>query len=108
VNRSRAEGRSDRIVVNVESDIQDLVPGFLANRRSDVQRILEALSKGDFDAIRIMAHSMKGAGGGYGFETISEIGAAMEQGAKQGNSIEIERWLAELRDYLERVDVVYV
>lgn len=97
-----------RIVVRVNAEIEDLVPGFLDNRRRDVGRILQALRTGDFEAVRILSHSMKGAGGGYGFDAISEIGAAMELGARARNAPEVELWLADLRDYLDRVEVVYV
>ena len=50
---------------------------------------------------------MKGSGGGYGLDAISDIGQSMEQAAKDGNREEIRKWAQELQDYLERVEVVY-
>lgn len=50
---------------------------------------------------------MKGSGRGYGFETITDIGRALEQAAKDKNSEEIKRRLSELKIFLERVEIVY-
>jgi hypothetical protein len=50
---------------------------------------------------------MKGAGGGYGFDYISEIGAAIEKAAKENNIEDLRRWVGELSIYLEKVEVVY-
>lgn len=98
---------SDRIEVRVDPDLEDLVPGFLDNRRKDVSR-LEALgAAGDFDGIKRIGHSMKGVGGGYGFDEITNIGAAVEAAAAGGDAAAVAAACARLRDYLERVDVVY-
>jgi hypothetical protein len=49
---------------------------------------------------------MKGAGGGYGFDAITEIGAALEEAAKQRNGAEIRDRVNELARYLDRVEVI--
>jgi HPt (histidine-containing phosphotransfer) domain-containing protein len=102
------ETHVQRIVVNVDAELEDLVPGFLENRRSDVGKMRAALSTGEFDAIRVLGHSMKGSGGGYGFNAITDIGRKIEDAAKAHDSDSIVRAIEELSDYLERVDVVYV
>jgi HPt (histidine-containing phosphotransfer) domain-containing protein len=97
----------DRIIVRVDADLEDLVPEFLENRREDVQTMTGALTRQDFETIRRLGHSMKGAGGGYGFDAITDIGRAIEEAAKAGQTAEIKRRIDELASYLERVDVVY-
>jgi HPt (histidine-containing phosphotransfer) domain-containing protein len=113
--RPRAEGTAmsdethgQRIVVSVDAELEDLVPGFLENRRSDVAKIRTALLTGDFDVIRVLGHSMKGSGGGYGFDAITTIGRTIEDAAKARDSESIARAVDELFDYLQRVDVVFV
>ena len=96
----------DRFVVNVDPDIEDIVPIFLQNRRDDVESISNALQQGDFETIRILGHSMKGAGGGYGFDAITDIGQYLEQAAKERNSEMVRKQVAYLAAYLERVVVV--
>ena len=50
---------------------------------------------------------MKGDGGGYGFDAISVIGAALEQAAARADRDAIRRHTAELIDFLARVTVMY-
>jgi len=99
--------QQDKIVVHVDADLQELIPGYLDNRHGDIQAMREALAQGDYETILILGHSMKGSGGGYGFDTITEIGSALEQAAKGREPDTIHRWVDELLRYLERVQVVY-
>ena len=96
----------DRFVVNVDPDIEDIVPIFLQNRHDDVESIIKALQHGDFETIRILGHSMKGSGGGYGFDGITDIGQYLEQAAKEQNSEMVRKQVKCIADYLERVEVV--
>ena len=50
---------------------------------------------------------MKGAGGSYGFDRVTEIAAVIEQAAKMAEASVIQRDLPLLDLYLERVEVVY-
>ena len=38
----------DKIVVHVDIDLEDLIPGFLENRQKDVQSLENALKENDF------------------------------------------------------------
>ncbi|MCC6707423.1 MAG: Hpt domain-containing protein [Gammaproteobacteria bacterium] len=97
---------TDRIPVVIDPDLADLVPGFLNNRRRDVEKLRAQLEAGNFADIRMIGHSMKGAGGGYGFDPITDIGAAIERAALAADSATIEQGIAQLADYLSRIDVV--
>jgi HPt (histidine-containing phosphotransfer) domain-containing protein len=98
----------EKIVVNVDSDIEDLIPGFLENRQEDVKSIYDALEKEDYETIRILGHSMKGVGGGYGFDEITDIGRSIEESAEGKNPEEVKKWVINLSNYLDRVEIVYV
>ncbi len=98
---------SERIVVNVDPDLEDLIPGFLNNRAKDVESIKGLLDTENFDAIRILGHSMKGAGGGYGFDPITDIGDKIESAAAGRDFATVAQANAELADYLSRVEPVY-
>ena len=95
------------IMVRVDRDIKDLIPEFLENKERDVNAIAAALTQRDYETIRVLGHGMKGSGGGYGFDMITEIGAALEQAALNGQDQDIRKWIDELEDYLGRVQVVY-
>jgi HPt (histidine-containing phosphotransfer) domain-containing protein len=93
--------------ISIDPDLRDLIPGFLQNRRQDIQTVQEALAIGKFDTIRTLGHCMRGDGGGYGFHLISEIGHALEKAALEKNSHEITARVQELNTYLGRIEVVY-
>lgn len=97
----------EKIIVRVDPDLEDLIPGFVENRHKDIQSVAEALAQHDFAAIAKIGHTMKGVGGGYGFDAITEIGRLIEQAAKDKNPQKIKASLNELSDYLERIDIVF-
>ena len=66
-----------------------------------------AVDTGEFETVRVLGHSMKGSGGGYGFDAITDIGMSLEEAAKDRNAENIRKWLAELASYLDRVEVIY-
>jgi hypothetical protein len=57
------------------------------------------------EGVRVTGHSMKGTGGGYGFDGLSEIGASIESAAKSGDLDAARSGLERLVDYLERVEI---
>ena len=99
--------QEEKVIVHVDPEIADLIPGFLENRHKDAQTMGAALSKGDFETIRVLGHSMKGAGGSYGFDAITDIGKSLEQAAKESDVERIAQSLHELSGYLDRLEVVY-
>ena len=104
---SGTEAVSEEIVVSVEEDLEDIVPGYLKNRAGDVTAIESALEAGEYDKVRVIGHSMKGTGGGYGFDELTNIGARLEVAGKSGEPEEVRKGLGELSEYLRRVKVVY-
>ena len=97
----------DAIILYIDHGLEDIVPGFLENRRRDV-RILEiALKENNLAQVQIIGHRMKGDGGGYGFDAISVMGDALEQAAAREDRMALQRHTAELIDFLARVTVVY-
>jgi hypothetical protein len=90
-------------VVGIDPDIQDLVPRFLENQKSNVSLILELAASGDFDSARRIGHNMKGTGKGYGFDVISGLGYSIEQAAARAAADEVEKLANELSRYLASV-----
>ncbi len=96
----------DKIKVNVPSYAVQLIPNFLKNREKDIKKLEASLKRKDFETIERLGHSMKGSGSIYGFDGVSELGKKIESSAKNGNSEEIKNSLSELKDYLNRVEIV--
>jgi HPt (histidine-containing phosphotransfer) domain-containing protein len=95
------------IVVRADRELEDLIPWYLEKRRKDVQKMRQAMEKGDYEGVRTLAHNMKGSGSGYGFEDITQIGAAMEKMARMGDKDSVGRKITELENYLKLVTVTY-
>lgn len=97
----------DKIVVHVDIDLEDLIPGFLDNRQSDLQKLEQALGDQDFETLRSIGHNIKGVGGGYGFHEMTVIGAAIEESAKE-NKLEVANEnVRKLSHYLSNIEIVY-
>lgn len=97
----------DRLTVEISRDLEDIVPVFLSNRKKDVQILRDALITQDFRTVQTLGHRMKGDGGGFGFDRITEIGAAMELAAKLEDPITIDQHIVLLEDFLNRVTIIY-
>ncbi|MBI3246997.1 MAG: response regulator [Deltaproteobacteria bacterium] len=95
------------VLAQVPAELQKLIPTYLTSQRDEVSQIRAALEQKDYDTIRSQGHAMRGAGGMFGFQAISEIGAALENAAKSQDGGAIRRCVDDLAAYLERVEVVY-
>ena len=91
------------IEVEIDPEIADLVPGYLANRRADLPLLRDALAAADFETLATLGHRMKGSGGAYGFKQITAIGGALEKAAKDADAAGVESHRAELEDLLRRL-----
>ncbi|MFK8068636.1 MAG: Hpt domain-containing protein [Gammaproteobacteria bacterium] len=97
----------DTITIQCDPDLEDLIPGYMNNRRKDITVIRECLKDDNFAQIHTLGHSMKGSGGGYGFDEITDLGSRLELAALASNKDEIDQVVETLEDYVNRVEVVY-
>jgi HPt (histidine-containing phosphotransfer) domain-containing protein len=80
-----------------------LFPKFLSNRAKDVVRIREALSRGEFAAIALLGHSMRGNGASYGLPHVSTIGTRIEAAADSKDATGVGACADELERYIKDV-----
>jgi HPt (histidine-containing phosphotransfer) domain-containing protein len=96
-----------KIVARIDPDLSDLIPGFLARKRLDVEAIRVAAAAGNHKALSDLGHKIKGEGGSYGLDRISEIGANLELAAKAQDAAEVQRQAEALEEFLDAVEIVY-
>lgn len=96
-----------KIVVHIDIDLEDLIPGFLENRQKDLLTLETALQESDFETLRSIGHNLKGVGGGYGFSDITSIGAEIEESAKINELDKLSENVKKLSHYLNNLEVVY-
>jgi len=108
--RGRMPDTSDciEIVVEIDSELLPIIPSFLESRWSDCALIERLLEDGNHDEISRLGHRLKGAGGSYGFDAITDIGIALERAAIRQDHEAVVQAAAMLQNYLKRVKVVYV
>lgn len=97
----------EKITVSIDPDLEDLIPGFLSNRKGDIEKLRNAFKNNSLEELRSIGHSLKGVGGGYGFQKITEIGAEIENLSKSSNLEEIGQLIDDLDEYLDCVEIVY-
>ena len=108
MDRDTHRETAEKIIVRVDRELEDLIPGFIENRNRDITAIRAAMDQADFDTVRSLGHGMRGAGGGYGFDAITDIGAAMESTANLKDATAIGRLTRQLSSYLDRIEIVFV
>ena len=100
------DGKStERITVVVDALVHPLIPAFLAQRLTDVGLLMNAIGTNDFARIGLLGHSMKGSGGSYGFDVITEIGRDIEVAAHVQDTAAIAAATARLEHYLAHVEI---
>jgi HPt (histidine-containing phosphotransfer) domain-containing protein len=91
--------------VKVDDALRELIPRFMAHRHAELARLTEAVASHDLDEARRIGHSLKGVGGGYGFEEITRLGADIERAARDCDEAALAALTAELTRYLDSVEV---
>jgi HPt (histidine-containing phosphotransfer) domain-containing protein len=86
------------LIVHPEPDLADLVPVYMERRQRDVIGLEDALLMGDYQTIFMLGHSMKGSGGGYGFDGITEIGGRLEIAGRDSDPDSVRAGIDDLRD----------
>jgi CheY-like chemotaxis protein len=104
---ANGDGSMKRQQIQVDADLRDLVPGFLEHKRADTGTIQAAIDCADYETISKIGHKMKGEGGSYGFNAVTEMGATLERAALARDLETARHTLAAFTEYLESVDVVY-
>jgi HPt (histidine-containing phosphotransfer) domain-containing protein len=96
---------AERIRLNVEPELRELVPGFLANRRKDLEAIARALHSGNLEAIRAVGHNIRCFSRVYGFDALTALGEEIQQAAAEHSTLRIVHAQTQLADYLSRIDL---
>lgn len=94
--------------IEVSNEIEDIMPMFIESVKRNVGTIQEALKSADFETVRKLAHQMKGAGGGYGFDRITELGSELEIAAKASNEQKCSELNQLIKSTIEETEIVFV
>jgi CheY-like chemotaxis protein/HPt (histidine-containing phosphotransfer) domain-containing protein len=96
-------GGLDPILLRVNARLAARIPEFLQNCRQNVVTMRDALDRVDFETVTSLGHQMRGSGGAYGFQAITDIGAALEKAAGSADNDVSRKWVNELSLYLDGI-----
>ncbi len=96
-----------QILVEVSKDLEDLIPEYLEAMIKSIDYIDTLVQANNFDELKSEAHKMKGHGGAYGFQYISDIGLLIEGFAKEQKVELIKKCLSELRAYMGKIKIEF-
>ena len=84
--------------------LAERTPAYLQSCRQNVLDMDAALDRADFETVTILAHNMRGSGGGFGFQAITNFGAALEQAADEVDTAAARGVVMDLSVYLDRLE----
>ena len=74
---------------------------YINHTSKELDKIKNQLNLASLDSIRTFGHNIKGSGGMYGFNEVTELGLLIENAAKEGNLDSIKSNLEVLEDFLQ-------
>jgi PAS domain S-box-containing protein len=84
--------------------LAEQTPAYLRNCRENLAVIQDALTRSDFPTVILLGHNLRGSGGGFGFQPLSDIGGGLEQAAAVADLALSRKWAGDLSAYLDQVD----
>ena len=87
-----------------DPEMGELVEMFVGDLPDRIQAIQSAMTAIDLEEIGRLAHQMKGAAGGYGFDQLTAVALGVEQAARGGDpAAQVLAQAATFVDALQRV-----
>jgi CheY-like chemotaxis protein len=86
------------------SRMMSIVDRFIPRLNEKMQNLEQAVAENNFDEVASIAHWLKGSGGNVGFSGFTALAAELEEHARNRESVEIKRQLAQVLQYTGRVN----
>jgi CheY-like chemotaxis protein/HPt (histidine-containing phosphotransfer) domain-containing protein len=81
------------------------IPAYLKSCQQNIVSMHSALAQGNFEPVAFLAHQMRGTGGAFGFQSITDISGTLQQAADRADiegSRSALRTLSQLLDEIEK------
>ncbi|BDQ34460.1 Hpt domain-containing protein [Pseudodesulfovibrio portus] len=96
-----------RIKVVIDPELQPIMGRYMEIRREEQDQLEAALAARDPESVRQLGHKLKGTGASFGFDVLTEWGAAIEMAGRDGDLDRAAEVAAEVRRFIDNVDIVY-
>ncbi|TWO70414.1 PAS domain S-box protein [Caenimonas sedimenti] len=92
-------------VVVLDPDIEPVLAGFVASRRTLIGELETAAGRGDRPEVRRLAHQLAGSFALYGFSWASECSRALEKDFESVSAQQVSESAEQLRRHLDTVEI---
>jgi CheY-like chemotaxis protein/HPt (histidine-containing phosphotransfer) domain-containing protein len=96
--------RNNAAKVRTNPKFAHLIPAYLQSCRQKIIALHEALDQRDFQTVTYLGHQMRGSGGAFGFQPITDIGTALQQATESADVDASRKWVDELSRYLDQAE----
>jgi HPt (histidine-containing phosphotransfer) domain-containing protein len=87
----------------MHEELDELRPLYVDYLRGEIDTFRSLLARRDLEDIRSLGHRLKGSGGSYGFQHISDLGEAIQYLQDSAEWEEIESLLHQLEETYEQL-----
>lgn len=93
--------------VYIDSELKALIPKYLKNREDEIEKLKQLLKEKEYEEISYIGHSLKGSGGGYGFDFLTKVGKKLQDNAELKNANELKTLIENYELYLNNLEIIY-
>lgn len=87
-----------------DADFAELLELFVEALPERTYALQAAVDEGDLQQVRCLTHQLKGAGGGYGFEGLTQVAGELEKACEQLRSVDlVAPYVDKLTKYIARI-----
>ena len=104
MDQSKSEQAPLRSEYSDEPEMAELIEYFVSELPNRARAIDDCLRKNQLDELRVLAHQLKGASGGYGFGQLGDAAAKLEQTIEtEGGCESIQSTVDDLLSLCQRI-----
>ena len=98
--------RKDSVPLPMNQILARLIPEYLQNCKQNVIAMQDALDRADFETVTVLGHNLRGSGGSFGFQAITDIGGALQQAAESADIDASRKLVGELSSFLQSIETI--
>lgn len=95
-------------IVEVDKDLEEIFPPFIANREKDIVDLKDFISKKDYKSIEVIGHRLAGNAGSYGLPELGSIGAELENAAIAIEESKVVSLVDQYDQYMKSLELKFV
>lgn len=105
---NKTAGAQSDDTVYVDEMLQDLVPGFMQNRRNEFAEFEKMYAAKDFESLARMGHKLIGTGYNYGFQKLGDLASDLEKAGKEKNDAGVRKAIDGICNHVKNAKIIFI